>query len=124
MADLVRVDVDGDEQLRATSRRAAAQLDDLATTDAAAAQIAATRARAIVPKVSGALAATIRAGTGGEVTAGNAVIRYAGVIHSGWPARNIAAQPYLTQALAVTEDQVVRLYADKTDRTIHDIKGK
>lgn len=120
--DLVRVDVDGDRQLHDTSQRAAADLDNLDSVDAAASTVAATRARAIAPKVSGYLASTIRpAAPAGTVVAGAV---YAGVIHSGWPARNIRPQPYLTQALAVTEDQLVDLYAEHTDETIHDVKGK
>lgn len=122
MADHVRVDVDGELQLRESTARAADKLDHLEPVDAAASTIAATRARAIAPKVSGYLASTIRpAAPAGTVVAGAV---YAGVIHSGWPARNIRPQPYLTQALAVTEDQLVDLYAEHTDRTVHDVKGK
>lgn len=123
MADLVRVDVAGEHQLRDSAARAAADLDDLQPVDQAAATVAATRARAIAPRVSGRLAATIRA-TAGVVTAGSASVLYAGVIHNGWPAHNIAPQPYLSQALAVTEDQLVELYADHTDKTIHRVNGK
>lgn len=118
--DLVRVDVDGDRQLHDTARRAADDLDDLEPVDQAAATIAANRARAIAPKASGYLASTIRADDGNVV----ATAPYAGVIEYGWPARNIKPQPYLTQAVAVTEAQLVALYAHHTDETIHDIKGK
>lgn len=55
------------------------------------------------PIRSGALAATLRAGRGktkAVVRAGGARTPYAGVIHYGWPARNIAPQPFLSDALA------------------------
>lgn len=54
------------------------------------------------PSASGRLAATVRAGRGktkAVVRAGGARAPYAGVIHYGWPARNIAPQPFLTNAL-------------------------
>ncbi|OZD30815.1 hypothetical protein CH252_40600 [Rhodococcus sp. 06-1477-1B] len=54
------------------------------------------------PTKSGALAGTIRAGRGktkAVVRAGGARAPYAGVIHYGWPTRNIPAQPFLSAAL-------------------------
>lgn len=37
---------------------------------------------------------------------------YAPVIHNGWPARNIAAQPFLADALAATTPDVVDTFTD------------
>lgn len=54
------------------------------------------------PRASGTLAATVRPGRGktkAVVRAGGARAPYAGVIHYGWPARNIAPNPFLTNAL-------------------------
>lgn len=54
------------------------------------------------PRVSGALAGSMRAGRGktkAVVRAGGAKVPYAGVIHYGWPARNIKPQPFLLDAL-------------------------
>lgn len=54
------------------------------------------------PQRSGTLAGTVRAGRGktkAVVRAGGARAPYAGVIHYGWPARGIAPQPFLTDAL-------------------------
>lgn len=54
------------------------------------------------PVRSGTLAGTMRAGKGktkAVARAGGARIPYAGVIHYGWPARNIRPQPFLTEAL-------------------------
>lgn len=62
------------------------------------------------PVTSGALAATLRAGRGktkAVVRAGGARAPYAGVIHYGWPARNISPRPFLTEALAATRSQVL-----------------
>lgn len=63
------------------------------------------------PSVSGRLAGTIRAGRGktkAVVRAGGARAPYAGVIHYGWPARGIAAQPFLTDALRAKRSEVFR----------------
>lgn len=66
--------------------------------------------RTDVPRRTGTLAATLRSGKGktkAVVRAGYATrVPYAGVIHYGWPARNIKAQPYLTDALQKSKAQV------------------
>lgn len=62
------------------------------------------------PVLSGALAGSIRAGRGrtnAVVRAGGAAVPYAGVIHYGWPKRNITPQPFLTDALDATRQEVL-----------------
>lgn len=65
-----------------------------------------------VPRLSGALAASIKA-TGTKqsaiIKAGSTRVPYARVIHYGWPGR-FAGQPFLTGALAAEEPQVVAEY--------------
>lgn len=54
------------------------------------------------PVLTGKLAGTMRAGRGktkAVVRVGGARAPYAGVIHYGWPAHNIAPQPFVTEAL-------------------------
>jgi phage gpG-like protein len=63
------------------------------------------------PTRSGALAGTIRASktkTKAVVRAGYASVPYAGVIHYGWPARNIPANPFLDQARAEQMPRILR----------------
>lgn len=58
---------------------------------------------------TGRLSATPRAGRGktkAVVRAGGAATPYAGVVHYGWPARNIAPQPFLVEAFQATRGQV------------------
>lgn len=72
------------------------------------------------PEVSGALAGTIRAGRGktkAVVRAGGARAPYAGVVHYGWPARGIAPQPFLTDALQRKRGEIFRTL----DRGIADL---
>lgn len=64
---------------------------------------------ATIPNRLGRLSANVRAGRGqtkAVVRAGSARVPYAGVIHYGWPARGIRAQPFLTDALQQRHQQV------------------
>lgn len=67
-------------------------------------------ARPMAPRLSGALAASIRPGRGktkAVVRAGGARVPYAGVRHYGWPARNITPDPFLTNALQATRPAIL-----------------
>lgn len=67
------------------------------------------------PVLTGTLAGTLRAGRGktkAVVRAGGARAPYAGVQEYGWPARNIAAQHYLTAALQSERSDVLRALDD------------
>lgn len=78
-------------------------------------------ARPKAPKLSGDLERSIRAlgsQRAGTVAAGGGRIKYAPPIHWGWPARNITAQPFLTDALHEKEQVVVDIYFKETDRLI------
>jgi hypothetical protein len=66
---------------------------------------------ATAPVRSGKLEGTIRAGRGktkAVVRAGGARAPYAGVIHYGWPARGIQAQPFLVDALQAQRNNVLQ----------------
>ena len=67
------------------------------------------------PRQSGALAGSMRAGRGktkAVVRAGGAKAPYAGVIHYGWPAHNIEAQPFITQALQSQQNSIFNALND------------
>ena len=90
-------------------------------------EIVAARARQIVPVRSGALKKTInavKAVSGAKVTAGTpsltSKVPYAGPIHYGWEARDIEAQPFLSDALDDVHDEVVDAY----DKMIADLLKK
>ena len=73
------------------------------------------------PRRSGNLAASIRPqGTQreGRVAAGKKAVPYAGPIHYGWPARNIKAQTFLTDALHTNQTIIVEIYMRETNRLI------
>lgn len=98
-----------------------------------AAEDVADRARAMVPKRTGALAGTIRASgiaKGAVVRAGFAAVPYAGPIHFGWPNRPnpgrrwrgapLSPHPFLFDALDQRRKQIEDLYdrrlGELTDR--------
>lgn len=75
------------------------------------------------PRSTGRLAATVRPGRGktkAVVRAGRKTVPYAGVQHYGWPARNIPATQFLTEALNATRPQVITAL----DKGITDILKK
>jgi phage gpG-like protein len=80
------------------------------------------------PVLTGQLAATLRAGRGKT----KAVVRagyktrapYAGVVHYGWPARNIKAQPYLVDALRTSRSQVFAALEQGIDQILRKNKLK
>ena len=102
------------------------RVNDMKAVHEDAGALVASRGRALVPRLSGALGDTIRHDrrvAGASVLAGRRTVPYAGVIHFGWPAHNIEAQPFLDEALEDSRDDVVRLYGlgievliDKLDR--------
>lgn len=98
--------VEGAARLRQSLRKAGADAADLKTANARAASIVAQAAAASAPRRTGRLAATVR----GNKAVGKAIVRggsarvpYAGPIHWGWPARHIAAQPFMSEAAVRTQ---------------------
>jgi hypothetical protein len=125
MADLVRVE--GARELEASMHAAADSLAHLDTAGTQAGARLVTVAKTLAPRVSGRLANSIRAeraATSVTVTAGGTTVPYAGPIHWGWAARNIAAQPFLTDALAQASPQITADYARDVAQTVSTIHGK
>lgn len=78
---------------------------------------------AVPPVLTGRLASTIRAGRGktkAVVRAGGARAKYAGVIHYGWPARGIPANPFLRRALAATRNDQLQTLNQGIDQLLKD----
>ncbi len=102
-------------------RRALVKLDAEAREDFKqagfdAATIVAKEAQRLVPKRTGKLGKTIRAGrvvSGAKVSAGKKLVPYAGVIHFGWAKRNIRPQPFLYDAADNRVNEVMDTYLDQ-----------
>jgi sarcosine oxidase gamma subunit len=79
------------------------------------AEIVARAAVTRVPSRSGALRETVRAAgaqTRASVKVGKKKVPYAGPIHFGWPARGIAPNMFLYDALDARRDEVMDAYTD------------
>ena len=126
MASGPTVEVEGARQLRAGLKKAGADLNDLKTAHAAVAALVTAAAKGRAPKKTGRLAGSIRgskAKTSVTIRAGGASLPYAGPIHWGWPARNIAANPFISDAATSTESQWVALYFKEIESIVGKIKG-
>lgn len=124
------VQVRGVKELRRTLKKAGADLSDFTTINRAAAAIVAAAARGrtpLGPDAGGHISGTVRVGatrTAGIVRVGNNTrFPYGGPIHWGWPARNIAPNPWVTEAAQDTETQWIPKYVDGLDRVVSQVKG-
>jgi len=120
------VEVKGIRELRKTMKQAGEDLADLKDAHQAAGNIVVALAQSLAPKRSGALAGTIRASrlaSGVAVKAGSAGVPYANPIHWGWPARNIAANPFLSNAAQQSEAQWTEFYYQELDKIIERVEG-
>lgn len=121
------VRVQGARQLRATLRKAGDDLTEMQRIHATVSRFVAARAAGYAPRVTGALAGSVRgsqAKTRAIVRAGGARVPYAGVIHWGWPRRNIAATYFASRAATDTEPTWLRYYMQRVDQIIATVKGK
>lgn len=120
MADAIRVE--GAARLQRTLHRAATMVGDMDRADTASARYLAARARALAPRRTGTLAASITTSPseGATVIAGAG---YAAYVEHGVPSRYIPAQPYMAPALEIGEPVVVGLYATEIDRALAQVKG-
>jgi len=105
----VRVRVDGLRKTISALNKSGADAEDIKGLMHDLGEIVVKGAQPKIPTRSGALAGTLRAGRGktkAVVRAGGAKTPYAGVIHYGWPARNIKPHPFLTDALKARHEQI------------------
>jgi hypothetical protein len=119
--------VHGAKKMRKELRAADLKLTDLKVPYANAAKTIEGVAKPRTPRRSGALMGTVRSSgttTAGIVRAGNNTkVPYAQVIHWGWKAHRIEAQPWLSDAAQSSEPQWVREFEEQLDEAISQIKG-
>ena len=122
----VGVQVEGLAKLTRTMRKAGEDLTELKTAHAAAGQIVARAAAASAPRRTGRLAGTLRASKAANrarVTAGTRSVPYSMPIHWGWPARKIAANPFVSQAARDTESVWLPEYLKAVEEALSHIEG-
>lgn len=127
MASRPVVEVEGARELRATLKRAGEDLGDLKATHDEIARLVASVARPSVPVLTGRLAGSVRgsgAATVATVRAGGSSIPYAKVIHFGWPAHNISANPFLIDAAHNTEPVWRQRYLTAVNKILSKVHGK
>jgi hypothetical protein len=115
--------VSGADELERTMRQAGDDLGDLSAAAKRAGDTVVGAARGRAPRRSGALAASLFplvTAAGVTVQAG---VAWAGPVHWGWPARHIAANPFLSEAATRTEDTWVGYFADERDAAIAKVHG-
>jgi hypothetical protein len=105
------VSVDGGDALRGGLAAARRDLGHMRDVHAAIARLIANRAAAAAPRKSGRLAAGITASSNDHSSmVGAGGVAYAGVIHWGWPVRNIAGDPFISRAAQAAEPQWTDIY--------------
>lgn len=120
------VQVEGGARLRATLRRAAGNLDDLKEANARVGGMVAQWAGVKTPVRTGRLAASVRPARQAKaavVVAGGASVPYAGPIHWGWPRRNIAAQPWMSEAATETQPAWLPVYEHDIQKILEKVEG-
>lgn len=120
------VRVDGARKLRATLTRAGVAMEDMKAANAAVAAMVATGAAKRAPRRSGRLAGSVRGNRAkgrATVLSGRASVPYAGPIHWGWPARNIAANPFMSDAAIELEPVWVARYTREVENIINQVEG-
>lgn len=112
----VQVSIAGERELRRALRGVEGGIADMKAVHLEAAET--VRDAVDAPRESGDLAGTVRAAgqaKGAVVRAGKKAVPYAGVVHFGWPERNIEPQPYLYEALDDRRTEVISLYEERID---------
>lgn len=121
------ITVEGGRALRASLRRADPKLhDELKDAHGRVAGFVSGAAKPRTPHRSGRLGGTVRGSgtkTAAIIRAGRATVRYAGVQHFGWPARNIAPHPWISDTAQDTEPTWTPMYTDAVERVLNTIRG-
>lgn len=119
--------VEGLDRLVRTLNRAALDITDLKDANKSVGEVVAGEAVMRAPRgKTGKLAGSIRSARQARrarVVVGRASVPYAGPIHWGWPARNIAAQPFAATAAQATEPRWSAMYRDAVIRLLGNVKG-
>lgn len=107
-----RIRIEGINKTVRKLKQAGADAQDMKDLMHSIGEMVVGKAQASVPKASGTLAETIRAGRGqtkAVVRAGGAKAPYAGAINYGWPARNIRPTRFLNDAANSNRGEAIQM---------------
>lgn len=118
-----RLEIEGLKEIqRALKGLAEDSREDMKETHRKAGEIVAAAAKPLAPVLTGRLSATIVSSPTkyqGRVRIGRgASVPYAGPIHFGWPARRIAPQPFVYEALDGRREEVKQQYEQRINELI------
>jgi HK97 gp10 family phage protein len=118
-----RLEIEGLKEIqRALKGLAEDSREDMKETHRKAGEIVAAAAKPLAPVLTGRLSATIVSSPTkyqGRVRIGRgASVPYAGPIHFGWPARRIAPQPFIYEALDGRREEVKQQYEQRINELI------
>lgn len=122
-ADDPRVTVEGADRAAETLAKAGRMLGDLSEQNRKAAEIFVAVARSRAPRLTGALAAATMPASDKENAGFTNPLPYFGPIHYGWPDHNIAANPFVDQAVDETERDWFEVYDQATADAVGQVKG-
>jgi len=120
------VQVIGADRLAATMGAAGRALADMTEVNRRTAVRMADTSRARAPRRTGRLAASTRPIADRRqamVTAGGPGVPYAGVIHFGWPAHHIRAQPWLYRTLQTSQPAAAAAVDARVGQIMNTIHG-
>lgn len=126
------MEVKGGQRIRSTLRKAGSDLENLKDTHARVAGIVAKAAAARAPRVTNALAGTVRGSgtkTAAVVRAGFKRTPYAGPNNWGWPASqggikgDFGGSHFVNEAAAATEPAWLNLYVTEVNQALNQVKG-
>ena len=115
--------VDGADTLTRTLGELQRGLEDLTPVNDKAGALLLDRADPRTPRQDGSLASSGRS----DAASGEAVVSYtevyAGVIHNGWPDRNITAQPWLADTADESQTALTDVYVDHVEDLVGHVRG-
>lgn len=120
------VRVEGLNTLVRTLNRAGEDVSELKDAHQRVAQIVADAASSRAPRRTGALSSSVRGARQvrrARVSVGGARVPYAAPIHWGWPARGIAANPFVSEAAQDTEARWTAQYREDVQNALDKVKG-
>jgi hypothetical protein len=118
-----QIHVIGTEQIAATMRKAGRDVGDLTNAHRAAAAIFTPAARALAPRLTGALAGATRPEATKDGAGVSNALPYFGPIHYGWPRRNIAAHRFVDEAVTATWSQWFPIYERAIQSACDEVRG-
>ena len=117
------IELKGAERFASTLERAGRDLANLERPGAEAGRIIADLSAATAPRITGALAASVRPEVAGNTVEVGSDLVYALPIHNGWAAHHIRPQPFLDDAARDSEAQWVGAYDKAVNAALEGVEG-